>query len=209
MTAVGSRRGAFLIGMALLAAACARYPRERTFDDLYVLLPDRAGSGTGALSVTHGGVERTLATPYAAARVTRPGHVDVGVSSPEEVRTTFGAALAALPPRPVTFILHFGEGREDLSPDARALVTSAILPEVARRDAAEVVVVGHTDRMGSVAANDVLALRRAERVRDELVGLGIPRDRIEVAGRGEREPLVPTPDEVPEPRNRRVEIVVR
>jgi len=30
-----------------------------------------------------------------------------------------------------------------------------------------------------------------------------------VAARGEREPLVPTADEVPEPRNRRVEIKVR
>lgn len=174
-----------------------------------MLLPDRGAGGGGALSVTHGRVEGTLATPYAAARVARPGHVDVGTSSPEEVRTTFGPALAALPPRPVTFILQFAEGRDDLSPEARALMTSAILPEVARREAAEVEVVGHTDRVGSVGANDALALRRAERVREELVGLGIPRERIEVAGRGEREPLVPTADEVPEPRNRRVEIVVR
>jgi flagellar motor protein MotB len=30
-----------------------------------------------------------------------------------------------------------------------------------------------------------------------------------VAGRGEREPIVPTEDEVAEPRNRRVEITVR
>lgn len=194
--------------MTVVAGACARYPREAVFDDFYVLLPDR-GPGAGALHVTHGGVERTLATPYAAARVRRPGHVDVGTSSPEEVRTTFGPALGALPPRPVTFILHFGEGRDDLSPEARAFVMSTILPEVARREAAEVVVVGHTDRMGSVAANDALALRRAERVRDELAGLGIPRDRIQAAGRGERDPLVPTPDEIPEPRNRRVEIIVR
>jgi outer membrane protein OmpA-like peptidoglycan-associated protein len=34
-------------------------------------------------------------------------------------------------------------------------------------------------------------------------------DRIRVAGRGEREPLVPTADEVAEPQNRRVEINVR
>jgi OmpA-OmpF porin, OOP family len=46
-------------------------------------------------------------------------------------------------------------------------------------------------------------------VRDELVRVGIPPDRISVAGRGEREPLIPTDDEVAEPRNRRVEINVR
>ena len=57
--------------------------------------------------------------------------------------------------------------------------------------------------------DDGLSLRRAERVRNDLIGRGIPGDKIQVAGRGEREPLVPTEDEVAEPRNRRVEITVR
>jgi outer membrane protein OmpA-like peptidoglycan-associated protein len=43
----------------------------------------------------------------------------------------------------------------------------------------------------------------------ELVKLGIAESRIQIAGRGEREPLVPTADEVSEPRNRRVEVSVR
>jgi len=65
------------------------------------------------------------------------------------------------------------------------------------------------DRVGSVPHNDALSLRRAERVRDELVKLGIPRARISVAGRGAREPEVRTATQVSEPRNRRVEINVR
>jgi outer membrane protein OmpA-like peptidoglycan-associated protein len=72
-----------------------------------------------------------------------------------------------------------------------------------------VVVIGHTDRVGNDQYNDRLSLQRAERVRGELVRLGIPESRIRTAGRGEREPLVATDDEVPEPRNRRVEINVR
>ena len=83
------------------------------------------------------------------------------------------------------------------------------MAEVARRPAVEVVVIGHTDRVGTVQYNDALSLQRAGKLRDELVRLGIPLDRIQVAGRGEREPLVPTEDQVPEPRNRRVEITVR
>ena len=50
--------------------------------------------------------------------------------------------------------------------------------------------------MGSDQQNDVLSLQRAERVRQELVRLGIDPDRIQTVGRGEREPLVPTDDEV-------------
>jgi OmpA-OmpF porin, OOP family len=70
-------------------------------------------------------------------------------------------------------------------------------------------VVGHTDRVGTVPYNDALSLRRAERVQAQLVQLGIPAAQIQAAGRGERAPLVPTEDEVAEPRNRRVEITVR
>ncbi len=62
---------------------------------------------------------------------------------------------------------------------------------------------------GSSQYNDALSRRRAERCRDELFKLGIPKVRISVAGRGWREPEVPTAQDVPEPRNRRVEISVR
>jgi outer membrane protein OmpA-like peptidoglycan-associated protein len=39
--------------------------------------------------------------------------------------------------------------------------------------------------------------------------MGIRLEQVSVAGRGEREPLVTTEDEIAEPRNRRVEITVR
>ncbi|MGH6692492.1 MAG: OmpA family protein, partial [Gammaproteobacteria bacterium] len=80
---------------------------------------------------------------------------------------------------------------------------------VARRKVAEIAVIGHTDRVGLIEYNDTLSLRRAERVRKDFVSRGIPTGAINVAGRGEREPVVPTADEVSEPRNRRVEINVR
>jgi outer membrane protein OmpA-like peptidoglycan-associated protein len=41
------------------------------------------------------------------------------------------------------------------------------------------------------------------------VAAGLPAERISIAGRGKREPLVQTADGVEEPRNRRVEIRVR
>ena len=50
--------------------------------------------------------------------------------------------------------------------------------------------------------------KRAEAVGEQLKTAGIQAP-MEFAGRGEREPLVPTADEVPEPANRRVEINLR
>jgi outer membrane protein OmpA-like peptidoglycan-associated protein len=187
----------------LLLVGCAKPMR----DDLYVLLPDQDGQ-TGALSVESGGGQAVLDRPYAAARVTEPGRVAAGAVTEQEARRAFGAALDAQPGRPTSFILYFLEARDELTPDSRQLL-DRIVDEIARRPAPEIVVIGHTDRVGAVTYNDTLSLRRAERVRDELVKVGIAADRIRVAGRGEREPLVPTADEVAEARNRRVEINVR
>jgi outer membrane protein OmpA-like peptidoglycan-associated protein len=75
--------------------------------------------------------------------------------------------------------------------------------------AAQVTVIGHTDRVGSDAENDVLSLRRANTVRDMLLQIGIRNEAIEVVGRGEREPLVRTANGVSEEKNRRVEIKLR
>ncbi|AZV94034.1 OmpA family protein [Pseudomonas sp. S 311-6] len=51
-------------------------------------------------------------------------------------------------------------------------------------------VVGHTDRIGSVASNDLLSQRRADAVRHELVANGIPAANIRAYGYGPRQPLV-------------------
>jgi OmpA-OmpF porin, OOP family len=67
-------------------------------------------------------------------------------------------------------------------------------------------VIGHADRAGSDAYNQRLSERRSAAVRDALVQRGIPANEIVTMGRGERDPAVPTPDGVREPRNRRVVI---
>jgi outer membrane protein OmpA-like peptidoglycan-associated protein len=202
--------------VVVACSACARTVQEAPAppraepparDDLVVLLPGPDGK-TGAVTVTHGTQQQTLEAPYATARVKQEGTLERGATTAEEAQRAFGPALAALPPRPVTFVLYFQGNSDDLTPESRVEVQK-LFPEIAARPAPEVVVVGHTDRVGSIPYNDALSLRRAERMRQELARLGVPVERIAVAGRGEREPLVATDDEVAEPRNRRVEITVR
>jgi outer membrane protein OmpA-like peptidoglycan-associated protein len=84
-----------------------------------------------------------------------------------------------------------------------------VFAELKRRPAPDIVVIGHTDTVGNLGYNDKLSLARAERMRDLMIGLGIPGERIQAAGRGKRELLVQTEDNTSEPRNRRVEISVR
>ena len=112
------------------------------------------------------------------------------------------------PPKPISFILYFEEAKTQVTSESQATL-EALLVEVARRQAVEAQITGHTDRVGSVADNDRLSLARAQAVQDMLAQLGLRSDFIRAVGRGEREPLVPTPDEQPEARNRRVEVIVR
>jgi outer membrane protein OmpA-like peptidoglycan-associated protein len=197
-----ARHLVWLAPLALTAlAGCA------SRNDLYVLLPGKDGK-TGALVVESEGQKQTLDKPYAAARVKNVGSVDGVTSSEAAVKQDFGPALEAQPKRPVSFFLYFLADTDEFAPESKALVNQ-IFAEIARRPAPEIAIIGHTDRVGAQAYNDALSRRRAERCRDELLKLGIPKVRITVAGRGEREPEVPTADEVAEPRNRRVEISVR
>lgn len=53
-----------------------------------------------------------------------------------------------------------------------------------------VVITGHTDRLGSAAANERLSLARAESVKAWLVANGVAADRLGTRGVGSREPKV-------------------
>jgi OmpA-OmpF porin, OOP family len=185
---------------ALLVSGCA--PRN-----MVVVLPSPDGH-VGQVVVAEGGQETVLDTAYGSLESDAQGRMLRAHSSPEQVQQVFGASLAAQPMRPDSFTLYFIEGSDELTPESKQQV-SRIFAEIGRRPAPEVTVIGHTDRVGSVKDNDALSLKRAERVRNDLIARGIPARDIYAAGRGEREPLVPTADEVPEPRNRRVEISVR
>ena len=74
--------------------------------------------------------------------------------------------------------------------------------------AAQITATGHADTSGSADYNLELSLRRAEAVANELVRQGVPVTDIVTGGQGEEDLLVPTPDGVREPRNRRVWIAV-
>lgn len=191
--------------LALVSAAlgaCAAVPQDRV-----VLLPGADGK-VGAVAVNPGGAETVLASAYASARVDAKGGIEQLTSNASEVASDFGPTLAALPPRPVSYTLYFELDSDRLTADSAARARS-VLAEIAARPVADVVVIGHTDRAGEIDYNDQLSRQRAEALRAKLVELGGDPARISVAGRGEREPLVPTADGVAEPRNRRAELNVR
>lgn len=182
-------------------------PLPSTAKERIVLLPDADGS-VGALTITGTAGEVVLDRAYATAQLMSDGKVQTGGEAADAVRQRYASTLGALPPKPVSFNVFFLFDKDELTPESTAQFTK-IKAELAARPAPEIVVIGHTDRVGTLEYNDKLSLKRAEVVRGALSAAGIPSRQIDIAGRGEREPAVPTPDETAEPRNRRVEIMVR
>lgn len=179
-------------------------PQPKT---MVVLVPD-AGGKVGAVSVKSAQGETVINNAYASATTTGNAAPVTGSSSAAQVQQTFGETAKALPPPPVSYTLNFLEGRDEYTTESRQ-TAETVLRELAKRPAAEITVIGHTDRVGALEYNDKLSLQRAERVRADFIKRGVAERSISVAGRGEREPLVATADEVAEARNRRVEINIR
>lgn len=175
--------------------------------ELVVVLPDADGR-TGTVVVERGDERVILNEPYATSRITADGEIRLEKLPEREVRSSFEPVVTALPARPMSFLLYFITGTDILTEASRGEL-ERMLEELRRRPAPDIVVIGHTDRVGSEQANDELSLQRAERVKADLAAHGVPAERIRAAGRGEREPVVRTDDEVDEPLNRRVEINVR
>lgn len=173
-----------------------------------VLLPDPTGK-VGAVLVRDGKSEVLLNQAYAGVQATLGADFVRVLETESSVRTRYGELLDANGPRPVTFVVRFETGSATkLTADAD-MVLAELQKVLSKWPAPQLMVVGHTDSVGSVQDNDGLSLRRAQTVARFLAERGVSAQNIETAGRGERELLVITKDGVANVKNRRVEITVR
>ena len=190
--------------LAVLVASFLRAPEKAP--ELFAVLPARDGH-VGAIVVKGPGSEKVLNEAYASVSINGSAQTN-GSLSQAQVREMFGSTIDALPGSPASFTLYFLEGKDELTPESKSELDN-VFSELKRRPLPDIVVIGHTDTVGSLEFNDKLSLSRAMRMREMLISLGLPAERIQAAGRGKRELLIPTEENISEPRNRRVEISVR
>jgi outer membrane protein OmpA-like peptidoglycan-associated protein len=193
-----------------LVSACALRSGGggRPGDVVVVLLPDADTGTVGRVVVSNTEGSTELASAWASTRVNMTQAPQIRTLSESAVKSRFGDILATLPPPPRHFILPFQFDSEELTDEGRRLVQE-VLKVVKNYPSPDVVVTGHTDTTGNARTNVELGLRRANVVRSMLVQTGLSTLMIDVRSHGEAELLVPTGDNVSEPRNRRVEITVR
>jgi outer membrane protein OmpA-like peptidoglycan-associated protein len=103
--------------------------------------------------------------------------------------------------------VSFAVNRADIQPNFRP-VLDRFAQTLNQNPAASVRVLGHTDSTGSDAINNPLSVNRAASVRDYLAARGVSPQRVQIDGRGSREPVASNATDAGRAQNRRVEIFV-
>ena len=163
--------------------------------------------GTTTPNFVHTGI----AGGFGYSITTSPQNNNISLMASLQMR--FGAAPPPPPPpppvvTPPSFMVFFDWDRSNLSQQALNTIKQAAAAFKSKGNA-RITATGHTDTSGPEAYNMALSLRRANAVKDALVREGVPAQAITVIGRGEAGLLVQTGDNVREPQNRRVEIVIQ
>ena len=212
---IRSRPAVLLLATLGAALAWSCGPRQRPplpprpQQSLVALLPDPDSGVTGRASVSNPAGTTDLSGPRESSSAATGGRPSPPMTMSEaDLQRIFGEALAALPPASRHYTLYIRFDSDELTDESRALIPQ-ILEVVAQQALPEVVVIGHTDTTGTVQSNVELGLKRANTVRTILIDARLNASLIQVTSHGEADLLVPTANDVAEPRNRRVEITIR
>jgi len=189
--------------LAFLLSGCAHGGST-----LVVLSPGPDGK-TGAITVSNPAGSVDISSPYQATTIGDRAEAPSPPSAMgrESANALFADALSAQPKSPVHFILYF-EKDILLTPESTLLLPK-IVTAIQERNSIDISVVGHTDSVGSKEYNMTLSRNRANSVKDQLIRMGIDDTYIRTTSHGKENPLIKTGDNVAEPRNRRVEVIVR
>jgi len=186
----------------LLIAGCA--PKST-----FVLLPDPNGQ-VGKIIVTNSQGTQTLnqARQFVVIKGKSNSPGEIKTMDETKIHSLFGKALEIQPLPPVKFLLYFKP--ESVQPKSgSASEIPKIMLAIKDRHSMDISINGHTDSKGEADYNYELSFQRARRVQKMLEKEGVAPSLITTTSHGKNNPLVPTADNVPEPRNRRVEVIVR
>ncbi len=192
----------------LCVGGCAVAPPIHTPRTTVVLMPDEEGN-VGAVSVTTEAGSQKIDKAYGFAIVegqhSRPS--EVNLMGREVVAKAYSGILNAQPPKPKSFILHFLLDKTVLTEESKAQLPE-VFEAVRARKPTEITIFGHADATGSERRNFALSADRAKIIADMLRKHDPSLDHIDVQFFGDKAPLIPSDSRVPEPRNRRAEIMI-
>ena len=192
--------------LAVLTLAACSTPPAAPAKKAYVVLLQSPDGTTGQIVVD--GPKGRQVVDQAKTGVTLDGATAPAPVTDDVLARDFGDAMTARPMLPKRYLLYFDTGGTRLTAESLALVPQ-IIAESTKRPAVDISIIGHTDTVGKPDLNERLALARAQSVAELMTSRGLKPLALTVESHGERNLLIQTPDETPEPRNRRVEVSLR
>lgn len=136
----------------------------------------------------------------------KPSEVKQG--DPDTIRRKYADVLNALPTKSESILFYFEPGTAEITSESKNQI-DGLMALIAAHEPAAVDIIGHTDRVGDADKNYALALERARAVEAFLTSRNVKVKYTTVTSYGENDPLIKTEDGISEPKNRRVEVIVR
>jgi len=176
--------------------------------NIIVLVPDPDGS-TGRIVVSNRAGSVEVNAPYQATKIPDRNTVPTNPETmdKDQITAIFADAIAIEPAIPIHFLLYFEKGTTLDAGSQSAL--PEIVKTIIERNAVDISIIGHADTTGDRDFNMKLSTTRAQVVSRLLIEKGVNPEYLEISSHGKENPLIKTGDNVSEPRNRRVEVVVR
>ncbi len=179
-----------------------------------ILLPQDNGE-SGAVTLDTGKEIMILDKPYTTSQSGKRG---VGKVDPELIKKTYGELFKAeikrpspIPPEPVKspsqtqFSLYFKNNSLELTQESKPQLAD-IIAYIQNHPPVKIRVIGYADTLGSNEANLELSKNRASLAAKKITAKSTHSFQIEIRGYGEHGLKIQTPNEIPEPLNRRVTI---
>ncbi len=178
-------------------------------DKVKVTLLPEDGDKVGTIRMDDkDGKSHTINKAWGLMEIKKDGTITTDMTDEKTVLRNFGDTIKALPKPPLSFTVFFNAESADIDYGLSKELSKAV-EAIKREKSTLVVCAGHTDSMGEKSYNKILSLKRAEVVSKYLIKHGVNAKIIELHYYGEANLLIKTAQGVPEPRNRRVEIIVK
>jgi outer membrane protein OmpA-like peptidoglycan-associated protein len=191
--------GALVLTASVALAGCA--------SKSYVVLVESPDGSTGAIIVDSGRGGQLVNRKNQGVTMDGANGAPFDVEA-ARLQADFAAARDAQPALPARYQFYFNTGGTSLTTESANFIP-VVLEDVRQRGAAAVSIIGHTDTVGDDASNEKLGLMRARSIASMLQRTGLQALELSIVSHGKRNLLVPTADNVAEPRNRRVEVNIR
>lgn len=167
-------------------------------------------STKNSIIVQKGEEKRVIDKPYDYVTINNlsGGISETKQASKEDIEKKYGSIIHKKFVPPTSLLYYFQTGQTTLTQQSKKDLEK-LIPQIKQHYPCNVTIIGHSDRQGDDEINMKLSLKRAQSIYEWLIKQDVKINSLDIKSYGEKDPIIPTADGVAEPKNRRVEVLIR